>query len=407
MKLRLIKQVKNLTNKKVLYRVDYNLPLVQKGKLWVAPKDHLRLISTLPTIKYLLSKGCSVTLMSWLGRPEGERVEKYSLRPVAMALAEALNKEVSFVDDCAGEKVEKTVASLQPGEILVLENVRFRPEEENDDKKFAKELVKGFDLVVFDAFAQSHRDCPSITGIMKQLPSYAGFLLEKEITQLQKIAKKPQKPFTLILGGAKLSDKINVMTSLMKRADYILIGGGLANIFLKAIGIDIAKSYVEEAVKINKNKNVDFLQEATKILKSGKIVLPIDMIAADDINKPHKTKIVDLSSDKGILPNWYFGDIGPDTIKQYQSIIKKSKMILWNGPMGVYESPKFANGTRQIAIAITRAKAVSVLGGGDTEIIIKQYNLQDKFTHVSTGGGAMLKFLEGKMLPGIKPLVVK
>jgi phosphoglycerate kinase len=411
MKLRSIRQAKNLKNKKVLYRVDYNFTLEKKGRGWAAPRHHRRFLETLPTIKYLLKQGCSLVFLSWLKRPNGKVVEQYRMDPVARELANLTNRPVTKVDDCVGPEVQDAIAKLKPQELLMLENVRFHPEEMEGDSQFAKELTKGLDLVVFDAFAQSHRDKPSTTGIMKYLPSYAGFLLENEVKHLQKVTKNPKKPFTIILGGAKISDKINVMRKLIPKADYVLIGGGLANIFFKANNISVGASYVEDIQVSQKSKVKSqkyFIQKAKEIFKNNNnIVLPIDMLAASKMNSRAKTKIIDISAGEKINKNWMFLDIGPKTIKKYNDIIKKSKTILWNGPVGVFEINKFAHGTKMIALTAARSKAICVLGGGDTEGVIRKYHLEGQFTHVSTGGGAMLKFLEGKILPAIKPLIKK
>jgi phosphoglycerate kinase len=407
MKLRSIKDVKNLKNKKVLCRMAYDITLAKKGKGWVVP-DNQRIVATIPTIKYLLENGCSLVFLSWLKRPDGKVVEKLRMDPVARELSKLLGKKVSKVDDCIGSEVKSKIKKLKPGELLMLENVRFHPEEMVEDLKFAKEITKGLDLIVFDAFAQSHRIHSSTTGIMKYLPSYSGFLLERELSYLEKITKNPQKPLTIILGGAKISDKINVLRFLAKKADNILIGGGLANTFLKANEVGIGKSYVEDVfVDKAKREKLDFVKEAEKIYKNNKnIVLPIDMLSAEKMDAKAKTKMVDLSAGDIINPDWQFLDIGPKTIKKYCDIIKKSKTILWNGPMGVFEITKFAKGTKDVSKAIINTKTISIIGGGDTESIVHRYNLEGKFTHVSTGGGAMLEFLQGKVLPAVKPLLI-
>ncbi|MFH1565342.1 MAG: phosphoglycerate kinase [bacterium] len=408
MKLRSIKEVKNLKNKKILFRVAYDITLAKKGNGWIVP-DNRRIAETIPTIKYLLKNGCSLVFLSWLKRPDGKVVEKLRMDPVARELSKLLGKKVAKVNDCVGEEVKNKIAKLKSGELLMLENVRFHPEEMSGDLKFAKELTEGLDLIVFDAFAQSHRIHSSTTGIMKYLPSYSGLLLDKELVYLEKITKDPKKPLTIILGGAKVSDKINVLRFLSKKADNILIGGGLANAFLKAIGTEIGASYVEDVfVDKAKRAKLDIISESKKIYKNSKnIVLPVDMLSAEKIDPKAKTKVVDLEKGEKIDPNWTFLDIGPKTMKKYSEIIKKSKTILWNGPMGVFEINKFAKGTKEVSSAIISTKAVSVIGGGDTESIVRKYHLEGKFTHVSTGGGAMLEFLEGKVLPAVRPLLIK
>jgi len=399
MKLKSIKQLKNLKGKKILYRVAYDITLAQKGKGWFVP-DNRRIAETLPTIEYLLKQGCSLVFLSWLKRPDGKVVEKYRMDPVARELANLTRRPVTKIDSCVGLEVQKEIEKLQPGQLLMLENVRFYQQEKENDLRFARDLTKGLDLIVFDAFAQSHRDNPSTTGIMKYLPSYAGLLLEKELVNLEKVIKSPKKPLTVILGGVKISDKFKALQFLSKKADYVLVGGGLSSVFLKARGIDTGSFQIKDLDKTA----VKILPEVKKICNKKNIILPIDAVSASKIDSRAKTRIIDLEAGEKIDPDWQFVDIGPKTRKYYSDIIKKSKTVLWNGPMGVFEINKFDAGTRAVAKAVANSKAISVVGGGDTEIIVSKYKLEGKFTHVSTGGGAMLKFFEGKTLPAIKPL---
>jgi len=405
MRLNSIKKLKSLRGKKILMRVAYDITLSKKGKFWLVP-DNRRIVATLPTIKYLLKQGCSLVFLSWLKRPDGKVIEKYRMDPVATELSRLIKKPVSKLDNCIGKEVKIKIKNLQAGELLMLENVRFHKQEMLNNAKFAKELSQGLDLICFDAWAQIHRIHASTLGILKYLPAYSGLLLEKEIIYLEKITKNPKKPLTIILGGAKISDKINVLKSLAKKASYVLIGGGLANAFFKAKALNIGGSYVEDVfVDQSKRSKIDFVKEAGKIFKnSSNIILPLDVVVANKIDSKAKTRIIDLSKPYRITKREMFLDIGPKTIKHYLSIIKKSKTILWNGPMGVFELKKFATGTEKIAQAVAKAKALSIIGGGDTEDIIKNYHLEGRFNHVSTGGGAMLEFLAGKKLPVLEKL---
>jgi len=405
MKLNSIKKLKSLHGKKVLMRVAYDITLSKQGKSWSVP-DNRRIIATLPSIRYLLKQGCSLVFLSWLKRPDGKIIDKYRMDPVAKELAKLIKRPVSKLDDCIGREVKTKIKNLQPGELLMLENVRFHKQEMSNNAKFAKELSQGLDLICFDAWAQIHRIHASTLGILKHLPAYGGFLLEKEINYLEKITKHPKKPLTIILGGAKISDKINVLKSLAKQADHVLIGGGLANAFFKAQALDIGGSYVEDVfVDQSKRSKIDFVKEAGKIFKNNSnIVLPLDVIVANKLDAKAKTRIIDLSKPYKITKPEMFLDIGPKTIRYYLSIIKKSKTILWNGPMGVFEIKKFAMGTEKVARAVAKAKGLSIIGGGDTEDVVKDYHLEGKFNHVSTGGGAMLEFLAGKKLPVLEKL---
>ena len=408
-KIKSLQSVKGLKGKTVLLRVAYDIPLAQRGKNWVVADDR-RITETVPTIKYLLKHNCKIVLLSWLSRPGGKIVEKYRMDPVAKKLSEILGRPVKKIDDCIGPKVFAEIKKIKPGSLLMLENVRFYHQEEENDKRFAKLLVAGIDLIVFDAFGQSHRIHASTVGITKLRPTYAGFLLEKELTALAKVTVKPVRPLVVVLGGAKISDKVSVLQQLVKIADHILIGGGLANIFLQAAGQPVGQSFVEDIfVDKAKRKKINFSRLAKKIYQKNrqKIVLPKDLLAANKIDAHALVEIIDLEKKEQINPHWTYLDIGPKTIAEYLSYFKKAKTIFWNGPMGVFEIPKFALGTKRIAQAIARSKAVTVLGGGDTESVIGQYNLNGQFTHVSTGGGASLEFLAGHELPALKHLVKK
>ena len=404
MNLKSIRQVKNLKNKTVLFRVAYDITLEKKGKGFVVG-DTRRIEQTIPTLEYLLKKGCKVVVMSWLKRPGGKVVEKYRMDPVAKALSKIIKKPVKKIDDCIGPKVFSEIQKLKSGQILMLENTRFYHQEVEANKMFAALLVHGIDLICFDAFGQAHRIHSSTTGITKLVPTYAGFLLEKELKSLSQINKKPKRPLVIILGGAKISDKINVLQELVKIADKILIGGGLANVFLKANRVPIGSSFVEDVfVDKAKRKPVNTVKVAKKLLKKykNKILLPVDLVAGNKINEHSLVEVVDLENKDQINKRWKFLDIGPKTVANYLVEIKKAKTIFFNGPMGVFEIDKFAFGTKKIAQAVGRAKATTVVGGGDTEIIADKYKLEKKFNHISTGGGASLVFLSGKELPALK-----
>ncbi|MFA6254499.1 MAG: phosphoglycerate kinase [Patescibacteria group bacterium] len=404
-----IQEVKNLKGKTVLFRVAYDIPLKQKGKGWVVADDR-RIAETIPTLNYLLKNQCKVVILSWLKRPGGKVVDKYRMDPVAKALSHLIKKPVKKLNDCIGPKVMAEIKKLKPGQILMLENVRFYPQEEEGNKMFAALLVQGIDLIVFDAFAQAHRVHSSTTGITKFLPTYAGFLLEKELKALSQINKNPKRPLVIVLGGAKISDKINVLQELVKIADKVLIGGGLANVFLKAQRVPIGQSFIEDVfVDKARRKKVNFTKLAKRLLKryKSKIILPVDLLAGNKIDEHSLVELVDLENHEVINKRWLFLDIGPKTVANYLAEIKKAKTIFWNGPMGVFEIDKFAFGTKKVSEAVARAKATTVIGGGDTEVIAAKYKLEDKFDHISTGGGASLEFLAGKELPALKNIINK
>lgn len=409
MRLRSIRNVKNLKGKTVIFRVGYDLPLKKVGSGWTVADDR-RIKESLPTLDFLLKKKCKIVLMSWLGRPDGKVVDKLKMDPVAKALSKLIKKKVKKIDDCVGPKVFAEIQKLKAGELLMLENTRFYPEEMSDNKMFAALLAHGSDLICFDAFAHMHRVHASTTGIMRHLPSYSGFLMEKEIAELSKVINKPKRPLVVVMGGAKISDKIYVLQSLVEIADKVLIGGGLANVFLKANKIMIGKSYVEDVfVDSAKRKKVNTVSVAKKLLKKyrSKIVLPVDLLASNKISDHALTEIVTLNKKDRINKRWMFLDIGPHTIANYLVEIKKAKTVFFNGPMGVFELDKFDFGTKKIAQAIARSTGVTVIGGGDTEIVADKYKLGKKFSHISTGGGASMAFLSGKNLTVLNNLIKK
>jgi phosphoglycerate kinase len=380
-----------LIGKRVLVRVDFNVP-IKNGVI----TDDRRIREALPTIKYLMEKGAKVILVSHLGRPKGFQ-DDLRLDPVAKRLSELLGKPVKKLNDCIGEEVEKEVANMNPGDVVLLENIRFYKEEEANDPEFAKKLAKLADLYVNDAFGTAHRAHASTAGVANYIPGVAGLLMKKEIEIMGKALENPDRPFVCILGGAKVSDKIGVIQNLVNKVDVLLIGGGMMFTFLKAMGYEIGKSIVEED-KLDLAKDLMSLAKE----KGVKFVLPVDAVVVKEIKEDAPTTVKDVDKfdkdDIGV-------DIGPKTIDLFREEIMKAKTIIWNGPMGIFEIPAFANGTKKVAEAIAENKnCVSIVGGGDTAAAVQLFGLEEKFTHISTGGGASLEFLEGKVLPGVAVL---
>jgi len=383
----------DLKGKRVLMRVDFNVSLDKNtGKI----TDDTRIRAALPTIRYILEKGASLILMSHLGRPKGKIVPELKMDNVAKRLSEILGREVIKLDKCVGGEVEEVVNKLKPGEIVLLENTRFYREETENDPEFARKLAQLGDIYVNDAFGTAHRAHASTVGVAKFLPAVAGLLMAKELEMLGSILTHPDLPFVAILGGAKVSDKIGVLKSLLTKCQEILIGGGMAYTFLRAEGISTGKSLVEED-KIEEAGNI--MEEAKK---SGcKILLPMDHVVAPEPKSGVETRIVGKN---GIPEGWMGLDIGPETIKRFGESIGRAKTVFWNGPLGYFEIDEFSKGTREIARKLAEAKATVVVGGGDSIAALKKENLLDKMSHVSTGGGASLEFLEGKELPGVSVL---
>lgn len=381
----------DVKGKKVLVRVDFNVP-IKDGKI----TDDTRMTAALPTINYLLEHGAAVILASHLGRPKSAADVQFSLKPVADHLASLVKVPVYFATDCVGEVAEKAAKALKPGEILVLENTRFHPEEEKNDPEMAKQLASLADLFVNDAFGTAHRAHASTAGVAAYLPSAAGFLLEKEIQYLGNAIDNPKRPFIAILGGAKISDKIGVIDNLLKKADHILIGGGMANTFLASQGYAMADSLVEK----------ESIETAKALMEKGssKLMLPLDLVLADKFDAEAEMKVVPLGD---VPAGWRVLDIGPKTVEAFKKTILEAGTVVWNGPMGVFEFPKFAKGTFAIAAAVAESHAISVIGGGDSVSAINQSGLADKITHISTGGGASLEMLEGLELPGVAALTDK
>ena len=379
----------DVSGKKVIVRCDFNVPQDENGRI----TDDKRIVAALPTIKYLLEHNAAVILCSHLGRPKGEFKMKYSLAPVAERLSELLGQKVTLAKDVIGEDAKKLAAALKPGEAMLLENVRFHKEEEKNDPAFAKELASMAEIYVNDAFGTAHRAHASTAGIADYLPAVCGFLIQKEISIMGKALADPARPFVAILGGAKVSDKIGVINNLIEKCDTIIIGGGMAYTFMKAMGKEIGTSLWEED-KLDLAK--DLMKKAED--KGVKLLLPVDTVCADHF-AADATPVV---YDAGALPADMMGlDIGPKTIELFSDAVKDAGTVVWNGPMGVFEFDAFAVGTKAVAKAIAASHAVSIIGGGDSAAAVEKLGFADKMTHISTGGGASLEFLEGLELPGI------
>lgn len=381
----------DVKDKKVFCRVDFNVPM-DNGEI----TDDTRIKAALPTIKHLVDHGAIVILASHLGRPKGKVVEELRLDPVAKRLSDLSGKEILKTDSVYGEEVNKAIEKMSAGDILLIENVRFEAGEEANDPELAQAFADMADLYVNDAFGAAHRAHASTAGVAEKLPAAAGFLMEKEIEVLGKALANPDRPFTAIIGGAKVADKINVIDNLLEKVDNLIIGGGLAYTFVKAQGHEIGKSLLEED-KIDLAK--EFMKKAKD--KGVNFLLPTDAIVADDFAESANTKIVDIDE---IPADWEALDIGPKTRQTYAEIIAESKLIVWNGPMGVFEMNAFAGGTQEVAQALADTDGFSVIGGGDSAAAVEQFGFAQDMDHVSTGGGASLEFMEGKVLPGVEAL---
>lgn len=383
-----------LENKRVLVRVDFNVPLSESLQI----KDDTRIRAALETIKYLLANGCIIILMSHLGRPKGKIVEKMRLDPVARSLEKILKRKITKLNDCVGDYVQKTVAELTPGDIVLLENLRFYKEEEENEPLFAQQLASLADIYVDDAFGAAHRAHASTTGVANYLPSFAGFLMAREIKALDRLVINPNRPYISIIGGAKISGKIEILERLTEISDKVLIGGGMAYTFIAAQGFEIGKSIWEHS-------QIDFVKRLmAKSQRSGeKIIIPLDVHEAYDYSADSESHIVSINE---IGEQMLGMDIGEKTIGEFKKIIDSARTIFWNGPLGVFEIPKFARGTNEIAkkIASLSGKVYSVVGGGDSISAINELGLGPKFSHISTGGGASLEYVAGRKLPGIEVL---
>jgi phosphoglycerate kinase len=382
----------DVAGKRVLVRVDFNVPLDDRRSV----TDDRRIEASLPTIQYLLDKGAKVILMSHLGRPKGGPEVKYSLTPAALCLEDLLGMPVTKLADCIGEMVQGAVNGMPIGHVVMLENVRFYPQEEKNDPEFAKQLAVLGDVYVNDAFGSAHRAHASTEGVAHYMPAVAGFLMQKELDYLGKAMTSPERPFLAILGGAKVADKIPVIESLLAKVNELVIGGGMAYTFFKAQGYEIGKSLLDQ-------EGLDLAKNAMQSAKDRgvKLYLPEDVVVAAEFKEDAQSKVVPSNQ---IPPDWIGMDIGPKSVEAFAKVIKGAKIIVWNGPMGVFEMPRFAEGTRAIAQAMSESGATTIVGGGDSAAAVEQMGFADKMSHVSTGGGASLEFLEGKTLPGVAAL---
>jgi phosphoglycerate kinase len=386
----------DVKGKRVLLRVDFNVPLnINTGAI----SDDSRIRASLPTIKYLVDHKAKVIICSHLGRPEGKVVENLRMAPAAQRLSQLMGLPVSTASDCIGREVEGKVRKLKEGDILVLENLRFHPEEEANNPGFARKLARLADIYVDDTFSTAHRVHASIVGVARYLPAVAGFLMRKELNVMEKLLHNPERPWACLIGGAKVSDKIELLQNMLKKVDMLLVGGGMAATFLKAQGYEVGHSLVED----------DKLDLAKKLLQEAKewkvpFLLPVDAVVAGEIKAGAPTKVVPITNTPA---GSHIVDIGPQSIELFYSELRKCHTILWNGPMGIYEIPQFAHGTRSMASFLSTLDATTIIGGGSSAEVVEEMGLTDKMTHVSTGGGASLKFLEGVTLPGVEVLLDK
>lgn len=382
----------DVSGKTVFLRVDYNVPQDKNGHIL----EDRRIRTTVPTIRYLQEHGAAIVIGAHLGRPKGEIKPELSLKPCAERLGELLGQKVIFAPDCIGEETNELKKNLKAGDVLLLENLRFYKGEEKNNPEFTKALISYCDIAVNDAFGVSHRPHASIVGVGQSVPMVAGILLQKEIDFLSNVIDNPERPFAAIIGGAKIADKIQVIANLMEKADVILIGGGMANTFVAAEGYDMGQS-LQDKDRFDLARN---LMEKAKELGSS-IILPVDFTAADSFSETAQTKVLEA---KDFGNPWMALDIGPKTIQMYADILRKMKTVVWNGPMGVFEMKPFATGTNTIAKTISELDAITVIGGGESAAVVDHLGISDKFSHVSTGGGASLEMLEGMILPGVSIL---
>jgi phosphoglycerate kinase len=382
----------DVQGKRVLVRADLNAPQHEDSSV----SDDTRLRASRPTLQYLRTHGARIVLMSHLGRPKGKVNEKYRMAPIAARLSEILGQEVQVAPDCVGAEVEAMADKLEPGQILLLENLRFHPEEEANDEQFARSLARLGDVYVNDAFGTAHRAHASTEGVTHFLPSVAGLLMQRELDMLDSLVEDPKRPVAAIIGGAKVSSKLAVLKNLLEKVDILIIGGGMAGTFLKANGVEIGKSLLE-AELIDEARAI----QAEAARRNVQLLLPTDAVIADAVSVDANTRVVAIAE---VPPGWCILDIGPESVKHFTSALESCKTIFWNGPMGVFELEPFATGTRAVAAFLATSSAATIVGGGDSVAAVEGLGLADKMTHISTGGGATLEFLEGKVLPGVAAL---
>jgi phosphoglycerate kinase len=385
----------DVAGKRVFVRVDFNVPVDDENEI----TDDTRIRAALPTIQYLMDKGARIILASHFGRPKGEVKEKYRLGMAAQRLAELLGTQVLMARDCIGEGPRNLIEKMKPGEVILLENLRFHPGEEKNDPEFARQLAELADVYVNDAFGAAHRAHASTAGMAAFLPSGAGFLMQKEVEALGKVLTYPDRPLLAIIGGAKVSDKIKLLENFLGKVDALAVGGGMANTFLKASGLEVGKSLVEDG-------QLDFARSLMELARREgvRFLLPVDLVVADRMAVNAQTKIVPINE---VPEDWMILDIGPDTVELFTMVCKESRTILWNGPMGVFEMKPFARGTEELARVMAEVEAVTIVGGGDSVAAVEKAKVADRITHISTGGGASLEFLEGRELPGVAVLAAR
>ena len=400
----------DLAGKRVIHHCDFNIKLKQNGIGETVPVSDVRIKAYFPSIFYLLEQKAKILFISYLERPGGKIVPELSTAPVARRLSQLINREVKHLPELVGPKVKKFVDQMKPGEMVMLENTRFYPGEEADDDSFSKKIADNADLMVMDGFGHAHRIHASVTGVPRHIPAVAGLYLEGEMKVFDKLKANPQRPLALIVGGTKVYDKIKAIRHLIKKADCVLVGGAVANNFLRAKGVKIEKSFMEEPfVDKAKKTKIDPVEECKKLLEEyqDKIVVPDDFIAADDIKEPKKKKIVDLKKGNKLPKGWAFLDIGPRSLRRFVKDIKQSKTVFWDGPIGKYEDPRFRQGTLKVAEAVADFPEVSILAGGDTAALAENFGLIFRYSHVSVAGGATLQYIADRPMPGIEALLDK
>ena len=400
----------NLKGKRVIHHCDFNIRLKKDSENRIVPMSDVRIKAYFPSIFYLLEQKCKIIFISHLERPGGKMVKGLSLAPVARRLSELINREVKHLPELVGPKVRNFISQMKPGEMVMLENTRFYPGEEEDDDRLAKEMARNGEIKVMDSFGLSHRVHASTTGIPRHIPAVVGMYMEGEMETFDRLKRSPKRPLVLIVGGTKTYDKIKAIRNLIKKADYVLTGGAVASNFLKAKGVEVENSFLEESfVDKAKKTKIDPVEEARKLMKKypKKILVPDDYMAADEIVKPKKRRKVDLKKGEKLAKGWVFLDIGPRTIEKYKRIIKKAQTVFWDGPMGKYEDARFREGTLEVAEAMAENGKTTILAGGDTAALAENSGLIFRYSHVSIAGGATLQYLADRPMPGIDVLLDK